>query len=182
VTTTASRATFPADHESVPDAGRLEQVLRLHDALLLGDVAPTSIAARICQGVAILLHAATVRLALVEDERLEVVASYGAPECPPVDVAELRHAIIERRPAIVTIAHGRRTLTIPLQGGDVAVVLRTYAPDPYRPRIRVIMRSDRTRLERPYDLNLWEAREGQPTAVQAPLDPAEYQVDPLTFL
>jgi len=69
-----------------------------------------------------------------------------------------------------------------LDSGDVAVVLRTYAPDPYRPRVRVIMRSDRTRLERPYDLNLWEAREGQPTAVQAPLDPAEYQVDPLTFL
>ena len=69
-----------------------------------------------------------------------------------------------------------------LDSGEVAVVLRTYAPDPYRPRVRVIMRSDRTQLARPYDLNLWEAREGQPTAVQAPLDPAEYQVDPLTFL
>jgi hypothetical protein len=69
-----------------------------------------------------------------------------------------------------------------LDSGEIAVVLRTYAPDPYRPRVRVIMRSDRTPLSRPYDVNLWEAREGQPTTVQAPLDPAEYQVDPLTFL
>lgn len=69
-----------------------------------------------------------------------------------------------------------------LDSGDVAVVLRTCAPDPYRPRVRVIMRSDGTRLRRPYDVNLWEAAEGQPTAVRAPLDPAQYQIDPLTYL
>jgi HD-GYP domain-containing protein (c-di-GMP phosphodiesterase class II) len=69
-----------------------------------------------------------------------------------------------------------------LDTGEIAVVLRTYAPDPYRPRVRVIMTNERMRLERPHDVNLWEAREGQPTTVQAPLDPAEYQVDPLTYL
>ena len=124
MTTTASRAILPGEYESVPDAGRLEQVLRLHDALLLGDVAPSNIAARICQGVAILLRATTVRLALLEDERLDVVATYGAPDRSSIDVAELRQAIADRRPAIATIAEGRRTLTIPLQGGNVAVVLQ----------------------------------------------------------
>jgi putative nucleotidyltransferase with HDIG domain len=69
-----------------------------------------------------------------------------------------------------------------LDTGDIAVVVRTYAPDPYRPRVRVILAKDGTKLDRPYDLNLWEAPEGGPTAVQAPLDPAAYQVDPLTYL
>ena len=69
-----------------------------------------------------------------------------------------------------------------LNSGDVAVVLRTYAPDPYRPRVRVIVTSSGLKLERPYDLNLWEAGEGQPNAVQAPLDPAQYGIDPLTYL
>src|SRR5437868_4129917 len=89
VTTTGSRVIPPSEHDSVPDAGRLEQVLRFHDALLLGDVAPTSVAARICQGVAILLHAETVRLLVVDDERVDVVASYGTPASSAIDVAEL---------------------------------------------------------------------------------------------
>jgi putative nucleotidyltransferase with HDIG domain len=69
-----------------------------------------------------------------------------------------------------------------LDTGEVAVVVRTYAPDPYRPRVRVIMSKDKAKLERPYDLNLWEAVEGQPTSVQAPLDPEPYQIDPLSYL
>jgi HD-GYP domain-containing protein (c-di-GMP phosphodiesterase class II) len=70
-----------------------------------------------------------------------------------------------------------------LDTGEIAVVVRTYAPDPYRPRVRVVMRSDGLKLERPYDLNLWEATEEEgPTTVQAPLDPAAYQIDPLTYL
>jgi putative nucleotidyltransferase with HDIG domain len=69
-----------------------------------------------------------------------------------------------------------------LDTGEIAVVVRTYAPDPYRPRVRIIMKRDGTRLDRPYDLNLWEAVEGQPKTVQAPLDAAAYQIDPLTYL
>ncbi len=69
-----------------------------------------------------------------------------------------------------------------LDTGDVAVVIRTYAPDPYRPRVRVIMTKDGAKLERPFDLNLWEATEGQPTTIQAPLDPVQYQIDPLTYV
>jgi putative nucleotidyltransferase with HDIG domain len=69
-----------------------------------------------------------------------------------------------------------------LDTGEIAVVVGTYAPDPYRPRVRVIVSKQGVKLERPYDLNLWEAIEGGPTAVQAPLDPAVYEVDPLSYL
>jgi putative nucleotidyltransferase with HDIG domain len=71
-----------------------------------------------------------------------------------------------------------------LDTGDIAVVVRTYAPDPYRPRIRVVIGKDGVKLERPYDLNLWEAADADegPKTIQAPLDPAVYQIDPLTYL
>ncbi|MEW6320803.1 MAG: HD domain-containing phosphohydrolase [Acidobacteriota bacterium] len=69
-----------------------------------------------------------------------------------------------------------------LDSGDLAVVLRVYAPDPYRPKVRVIADATGSRLARPYDLNLWESEGEGPTSVDAPLDPAQYGVDPLTYL
>jgi putative nucleotidyltransferase with HDIG domain len=69
-----------------------------------------------------------------------------------------------------------------LDTGEIAVVVRTYAPDPYRPRVRVVVSKQGVKLERPYDVNLWEAPEGGPTTVQAPLDPAAHEVDPLSYL
>lgn len=74
-----------------------------------------------------------------------------------------------------------------LSTGDIAVVLRVHAPDPYRPRVRILFSEEGTRLDLPYERNLWEPRkgdDGQDTLdnVQAPVDPAEYHIDPLTFL
>ena len=69
-----------------------------------------------------------------------------------------------------------------LDSGEIAVVLKAYAPDPYRPRVRVLIGRDGVNLERPSDFNLWEAREGEPQSVKAPLDPAKYGIDPLTYL
>ena len=69
-----------------------------------------------------------------------------------------------------------------LKSGEIAVVMKTYAPDPYRPRVKVLRGADGNDLERPYELNLWEAEEGQPSAIQSPLDPAVYGIDPLTHL
>ncbi len=71
-----------------------------------------------------------------------------------------------------------------LNTGDVAVVLKVYAPDPYRPQVRVVIGRDGKRLERPYDLNLWESRGTplRPSAIVAPLDPADYQFDPLMVM
>jgi putative nucleotidyltransferase with HDIG domain len=69
-----------------------------------------------------------------------------------------------------------------LDSGAIAVVTKPYAPDPYRPQVRVIATSDGARIVRPHYINLWEAAEGEPQSVQAPLDAAKYGIDPLTFL
>jgi hypothetical protein len=65
---------------------------------------------------------------------------------------------------------------------DVAVVLKTYAPDPYRPRIRVLIDRTGRKIDHPLELNLWETREDEPQSIEAPLDPADYDFDPLTYL
>jgi putative nucleotidyltransferase with HDIG domain len=69
-----------------------------------------------------------------------------------------------------------------LSTGEIAVVLKTYAPDPYRPRVRVLRGTDGTDLARPYEVNLWEVEEGRAVSVQAPLDPIAYGIDPLSHL
>jgi HD-GYP domain-containing protein (c-di-GMP phosphodiesterase class II) len=69
-----------------------------------------------------------------------------------------------------------------LDTGEIAVVLKAYAPDPYRPRVRVLIGRDGGTLVRPYDVDLWSAHEGQPQSVTAPIDPADYGIDPLTHL
>jgi hypothetical protein len=57
-----------------------------------------------------------------------------------------------------------------------------HAPDPYRPQVRVLFDKTGAAIDPPYDLNLWEAQPeaGVPSSVVAPLDPADYPVDPLT--
>jgi putative nucleotidyltransferase with HDIG domain len=43
-----------------------------------------------------------------------------------------------------------------LNSGALAIVLRPYAADPKRPRVRVVFAADGQRVEAPYDINLWE--------------------------
>jgi putative nucleotidyltransferase with HDIG domain len=69
-----------------------------------------------------------------------------------------------------------------LDTGEIAVVLKTYAPDPYRPRVKVLTRPNGQKLEHPYDVSLWDAREGQPQSIQAPVNAAEHGIDPLSYL
>ena len=45
-----------------------------------------------------------------------------------------------------------------LDSGNIAVVTKTYAPDPYRPQVRIVAAEDGTMLERPYYVNLWNRR------------------------
>ncbi|MGH9407884.1 MAG: HD-GYP domain-containing protein [Vicinamibacterales bacterium] len=76
---------------------------------------------------------------------------------------------------------------VKLNTGEIAVVLRVHAPDPYRPRVRVLFAANGSRLDLPYERNLWEPRTdgGRQTvldSVQAPVDPADYNIDPLAFL
>jgi putative nucleotidyltransferase with HDIG domain len=69
-----------------------------------------------------------------------------------------------------------------LSTNEIAVVLKAYAPDPYRPRVRVLRSADGVDLERPYEINLWDRPEDQPMSIQAPLDPAVYGLDPLSHV
>jgi putative nucleotidyltransferase with HDIG domain len=71
-----------------------------------------------------------------------------------------------------------------LNTGEIAIVRKVYAPDPHRPQVRVVFGADGRRLD-PYDVNLWEMNEAdtsRPSAVTAPVDPAQYAIDPLTLM
>jgi len=71
-----------------------------------------------------------------------------------------------------------------LDDGAIAVVMATHAPEPFKPRVKVVVTPSGENLEMPYEINLWEASEEHtgPKAVGAPLDPAHYGIDPLAFL
>ncbi len=74
-----------------------------------------------------------------------------------------------------------------LSTGEVAVVLKVHAPDPHRPRVRILFGADGARLELPFERNLWEPQrdrgpEAELETVTTPVDPADYNIDPLTFL
>ena len=71
---------------------------------------------------------------------------------------------------------------VKLNTGEVGVVRQVHAPDPYRPQVRVLFDKDGAAITTPYDLNLWDAvaEAGVPSAVVAPLDPADYPIDPST--
>jgi putative nucleotidyltransferase with HDIG domain len=71
-----------------------------------------------------------------------------------------------------------------LNTGEVAVVRQVYAPDPYRPQVRILFDREGTRVEVPYEVNLWEAavEDGVTSSITKPVDPANYQVDPLMLM
>jgi HD-GYP domain-containing protein (c-di-GMP phosphodiesterase class II) len=69
-----------------------------------------------------------------------------------------------------------------LNSGEIAVVLKPHAPDPYRPRVKVLRRADGTDLDRPIEVNLWEAEEGDTRMIAGSLDPEQHRIDPLVHL
>jgi len=71
-----------------------------------------------------------------------------------------------------------------LDTGALAVVMAVHAPDPFKPRVKIVVSSGGERLETPFEINLWEASEDTPgpKTVTAPVDPAQYGIDPLNFL
>jgi putative nucleotidyltransferase with HDIG domain len=71
-----------------------------------------------------------------------------------------------------------------LNTGEVAVVMNVHAPDPYRPHVRVLIARNGKRLDLAYELNLWEPSDDprRPASIVAPLDPADYQFDPLLLM
>jgi putative nucleotidyltransferase with HDIG domain len=69
-----------------------------------------------------------------------------------------------------------------LTTGEIAVVVQIHAPDPYRPRVRVVIDAEGARLDVPQDRSLFERTGDQAPSVVAPLDPAEFDIDPLAVL
>ncbi len=71
-----------------------------------------------------------------------------------------------------------------LSSGEVAVVLKVHAPDPYRPKVRALLDPEGQVIGVPVERNLWEkAAEGAADVkVDSPLDPAEHGIDPLDFI
>jgi putative nucleotidyltransferase with HDIG domain len=73
---------------------------------------------------------------------------------------------------------------VKLSTNEVAVVLKVHAPDPYRPRVRVLFDQGGTRLDLPHERNLFETHTHGPASptIVAPLDPARYGIDPLSYM
>jgi len=71
-----------------------------------------------------------------------------------------------------------------LNTGEVAVVTKVHAPDPYRPQVRILLDRAGKRLDVPYEIALWETSEDsqRPSSVVAPLDPKGYDFDPLLLM
>ncbi|MCC7416859.1 MAG: HD-GYP domain-containing protein [Acidobacteria bacterium] len=71
-----------------------------------------------------------------------------------------------------------------LNTGEIAVVLKVNASDPNRPQVRVLLDRTGRRLELAYEVHLWETSEDpeRPTSIVAPLDPADFDLDPLTLM
>ncbi|MEO6213910.1 MAG: HD-GYP domain-containing protein [Vicinamibacterales bacterium] len=71
---------------------------------------------------------------------------------------------------------------VKLSTGEIAVVLQVHAPDPYRPRVRVLFDAGGTRVDVPEDRNLFDTIGDAQHSVTGPLDPDLYGIDPLSFL
>jgi putative nucleotidyltransferase with HDIG domain len=71
---------------------------------------------------------------------------------------------------------------VQLNTGEVAVVLKTYPPDPYRPRVRLLFDAGGAAVTRVRELNLWESSTDEARSIQSPVDSAAYDFDPLTYL
>jgi putative nucleotidyltransferase with HDIG domain len=71
-----------------------------------------------------------------------------------------------------------------LNTGEVAVVRKVYAPDPYRPQVRVLVDRAGEPLDLPYEVNLWEAGDDpqRPSSIAAPVDADNYPFDPLLLM
>ncbi len=70
-----------------------------------------------------------------------------------------------------------------LNTGALAVVARAYPPDPYRPRVRIVIAPDGRRVDVPVEVDLWavEPAPSRPSSIAAPAE-APRDFDPLTAL
>jgi hypothetical protein len=70
-----------------------------------------------------------------------------------------------------------------LTSGEVGVVVQVHAPDPYRPRVKLLFDAGGRRLDAPPERNLWEpSPAGGVDSVVSPVEPSEAGIDPLDFM
>src|SRR3990172_1801493 len=70
-----------------------------------------------------------------------------------------------------------------LSTSEVAVVVKVHAPDPYRPKVKILIDASGQTLQTPIERNLWEPREdGTLVQVITPVDAADFGIDPLVHL
>jgi len=66
--------------------------------------------------------------------------------------------------------------------------MKVHAPDPQRPKVKVVLDREGASVDFPYEINLWQrpldgtAKDGRPSSVLKPVDPKAYGLDPLFFL
>jgi putative nucleotidyltransferase with HDIG domain len=73
---------------------------------------------------------------------------------------------------------------VKLASDAIAVVVKVHAPDPYRPRVKLLFAAGGAPYERPLERNLWErsADGAAADSIIAPVDPTPYGIDPLDYL
>ena len=71
-----------------------------------------------------------------------------------------------------------------LSTNEIAVVLQVHAPDPHRPQVQILRDPDGHPVPSQPIRNLWETAGGDADDIHVtgPLDPADYNIDPLDFL
>jgi signal transduction histidine kinase len=111
------------------DPARLEQMLQLHERVLLGSFDAAALEDRICQSTALVLGAAGARLVrLATDDRVHGCGAWGDPFAASDDEA-VRRAVAECRPLVHADAPEANVLTLPLaaEHGSFAMQLRPSA-------------------------------------------------------
>jgi len=66
-----------------------------------------------------------------------------------------------------------------LSTGEVAVAVEVHAPEPSRPRVRVLFDPEGTRVPVAVERNLWD---GAGATIAGPVDPGDLCIDPLNYL
>ena len=69
-----------------------------------------------------------------------------------------------------------------LSTGDIAVVLRVHAPDPHRPQVQIVRDPEGHPVRSQPTCSLWETTGDNDIHVTEPLDPEDYDIDPLELL
>ena len=75
---------------------------------------------------------------------------------------------------------------VKLRSGEVAVVTQPHAPDPYRPKVRVLLGAGGAPIDGIVERSLWLPEYGQESGasgpIAGPIDPEPYGIDPLAYV